>query len=71
MEVLKSVQQVFIEDGLILRAVVQQLRIATRPEVCTQGLYVLCNVAAGNEFHKDEVMRFVQAILPGRVYSFD
>lgn len=57
----ESVQQVFIEDGLILRAVVQQLRNAAGPEVCTQGLYVLCNVAAGNEFHKDEVMRFVQA----------
>ena len=32
---------------------------------------MLCNVAAGNEFHKDEVMCFIQAILPGRVYSFD
>jgi len=55
----ESVQQVFVEDGLILRAVVQQLRVATGPEVCTQGLYVLSNVAAGNEFHKDEVMHFV------------
>ena len=67
----ESVQRVFIEDGLILRVAVEQLHIATRREVCTQGPYVLCNVAIGNEFHKDKVMRFVQAILPGRVYSFD
>lgn len=59
----ESVQQIFVEDGIILRAVVQQLRVATGPEVCTQGLYVLCNVAAGNEFHKDEVMHFVVASL--------
>jgi hypothetical protein len=28
-----------------------------------QGLYVLSNVAAGNEFHKDEIMNFVVAPL--------
>eukprot|EP01018_Ginkgo_biloba_P005357 Gb_11611 [translate_table: standard] len=55
----ESVQQVFVEDGRILSAVVRQLHISTGPEVCTQGLYVLSNVAAGNEYHKDEVMRFV------------
>eukprot|EP01018_Ginkgo_biloba_P032742 Gb_32695 [translate_table: standard] len=61
----ESVQQVFAEDGLILSAVVKQLWIATRPEVCTQGLYVLSNIAAGNEYHKEEVMCYVAPYVQG------
>eukprot|EP00249_Psilotum_nudum_P017937 c26559_g1_i2 orf=648-2606(+) len=63
---IESVHQIFLEDGAILSAVERQLCVATRPEVCTQqGLYVLSNVAAGNEFHKESVMRFAAPELPG------
>lgn len=60
-----SVQQVFAEDSAILTAVERQLCLATRPEVCTQGVYVLSNIAAGNELHKEAVMSFVAPISPG------
>lgn len=60
-----SVQQVFAEDSAILTAVERQLCLATRPEVCTQGVYVLSNIAAGNELHKEAVMSFVAPMSPG------
>ncbi|KAI5064927.1 hypothetical protein GOP47_0019622 [Adiantum capillus-veneris] len=60
-----SVQQVFAEDSAILTAVERQLCIASRPEVCTQGVYVLSNIAAGNESHKEAVMSFVAPVSPG------
>ncbi|XP_024538734.1 armadillo repeat-containing protein 8 isoform X2 [Selaginella moellendorffii] len=60
-----SVQQIFAADAAILHAVERQLCVATRPEICTQALYVLSNVAAGNEYHKDAVMDFVAPALTG------
>ncbi|KAH7405377.1 hypothetical protein KP509_15G068000 [Ceratopteris richardii] len=58
-----SVQQVFAEESAILIAVERQLCIACRPEVCTQqGVYVLSNIAAGNELHKEAVMSFVAPV---------
>lgn len=60
-----SVQQVFAEGGAILTSVERQLLIATRPEICTQGVFVLSNIAAGNEFHKEAVMGFVAPVMPG------
>ncbi|KAH7405374.1 hypothetical protein KP509_15G068000 [Ceratopteris richardii] len=53
-----SVQQVFAEESAILIAVERQLCIACRPE----GVYVLSNIAAGNELHKEAVMSFVAPV---------
>ncbi|XP_057844062.1 uncharacterized protein LOC131053467 [Cryptomeria japonica] len=61
----ESVQLVFAEDGRIFNSVLSLLEIATRPEVCTQGIYVLSNVASGNEYHKEEVMRSVAPNIHG------
>ncbi|CAL5433935.1 unnamed protein product [Camellia sinensis] len=55
---IEPMQYVFVEDGLILHAVGRQLQTALKPEVLIQemGMYVLSNVASGNEFHKEAVM---------------
>lgn len=51
-----SIEFVFAEDGIILDAIVRQLQSAFKAEIGIQGMYVLCNVASGNEFHKEAVM---------------
>ncbi|XP_057509260.1 uncharacterized protein LOC130791934 [Actinidia eriantha] len=51
-----SVDYVMSEDGHILHAIGWQLQTASKPEVLIQGMYVLSNVASGNEFHKEAVM---------------
>ncbi|PWA75371.1 Armadillo [Artemisia annua] len=51
-----SIEYVFSEDGLLMNAVGRQLWSASKPEVLIQGMYVLCNVASGKEFHKEAVM---------------
>ncbi|KAH9302010.1 hypothetical protein KI387_013593 [Taxus chinensis] len=61
----ESVQLVFAENGRIFNSVVSLLEIATRPEICTQGIYVLSNVAAGNEYHKEQVMRSLTQNIDG------
>ncbi|PRQ32947.1 hypothetical protein RchiOBHm_Chr5g0052041 [Rosa chinensis] len=53
---MNSVELVFAEDGIILDAVGRQLQSASRDEIWIQGLYVLSNVASGNEVHKEAVM---------------
>ncbi|KAL9248377.1 hypothetical protein vseg_021705 [Gypsophila vaccaria] len=55
------IEHVFMEEAIILHAVVRQLKSASKPEVCIQGMYVLANVATGNEHHKDAVL---QQLLP-------
>ncbi|KAA8549752.1 hypothetical protein F0562_001230 [Nyssa sinensis] len=52
-----TVEYVLAEDGLILHAVGRQLQSASKAEVLIQGMYVLNNVASGEEFHKEAVMR--------------
>ncbi|KAK1313611.1 hypothetical protein QJS10_CPA06g01807 [Acorus calamus] len=52
------IDHIFAEDDLIITAVARQLWGATVP-VCIQGMYVLSNVAAGNDFHKDAVMHHI------------
>ncbi|KAJ7537945.1 hypothetical protein O6H91_11G029000 [Diphasiastrum complanatum] len=61
----ECVQLIFAQDGAILHAVERQLCGATRPEVCVQGVYVLSNVAAGSEHHKEAIMEFVSPIAIG------
>ncbi|CBI16370.3 hypothetical protein VitviT2T_007897 [Vitis vinifera] len=53
---INSVEYVFVEDSIILQAVGKQLQSTLKAEVGIQGMYVLSNVATGNEFHKEAVM---------------
>ncbi|XP_028795159.1 armadillo repeat-containing protein 8 [Neltuma alba] len=50
------VEYAFAEDGIIFDAVVRRLRESSKAEIRIQGIYVLCNIASGNEFHKEAVM---------------
>ncbi|XP_021728987.1 armadillo repeat-containing protein 8-like [Chenopodium quinoa] len=56
-----SIEYIFTEEAIILHAIVRLLRNTSNPEVCIQGMYVLANVATGNEFHKEAVL---QQLLP-------
>ncbi|KAF8403818.1 hypothetical protein HHK36_011924 [Tetracentron sinense] len=58
---INSIEHVLAEDGIILNAVGRQLWSTSYTEVWVQGVYVLSNVATGNEFHKEAVM---QQLLP-------
>lgn len=51
-----SIEYVFSEGWIILNAVVKQLQNASKAEIGIQGMYVLTNVASGNELHKEAVM---------------
>ncbi|XP_015875901.1 uncharacterized protein LOC107412611 [Ziziphus jujuba] len=53
---MNSVEFIFSEDRIILDAVGRQLRNASKAEIGKQGMYVLNNVARGNELHKEAVM---------------
>ncbi|TVU24080.1 hypothetical protein EJB05_26476 [Eragrostis curvula] len=44
------------EDGMIIDAISRQLNNACAPGVCIQGMFVLANIAAGNELNKEAVM---------------
>ncbi|XVF04721.1 hypothetical protein REPUB_Repub05bG0109600 [Reevesia pubescens] len=56
---INSIELVFAEDGLILGAIGRQLQSAAKVETRIQGMYALCNVASGNEFHKEAVMHLL------------
>ncbi|CAI9106389.1 OLC1v1005532C3 [Oldenlandia corymbosa var. corymbosa] len=51
-----SIEHVFAEDSVILHAVIRQMQNASKVEVLIQGMYILTNVASGNELHKEAVM---------------
>lgn len=46
----------FAEDSAIINSVTRILHGASSPGVCVQGLFLLANIAAGNEFHKEAVL---------------
>ncbi|CAL1391109.1 unnamed protein product [Linum trigynum] len=50
-----SIEQVFADDSIILDAVGSQLQCCPNAEVLLQGIYVLGNIACGNEIHKEAV----------------
>ncbi|XP_074321281.1 uncharacterized protein LOC141657833 [Silene latifolia] len=60
---IECIEHVFMEDGIILHAVVRQLRSSSKSEVYIQGMYILANVATGNEVHKEAVLQ--QLLLDG------
>ncbi|XP_018830933.1 armadillo repeat-containing protein 8 [Juglans regia] len=53
---INSVEYAFAENDIILDAIGRQLQSASKAEIGIQGMYVLGNIASGNEFHKDAVM---------------
>ncbi|KAK9692357.1 hypothetical protein RND81_09G258700 [Saponaria officinalis] len=58
---INCIEHVFMDEAIILHAVGRQVKSASKSEVCIQGMYVLANVATGNEHHKDAVL---QQLLP-------
>ncbi|KAL9319982.1 hypothetical protein ACSQ67_011821 [Phaseolus vulgaris] len=56
---LYSVEHAFAEDGIILDAVGRQLKKSSKIEIGIQGMYILSNIASGNEFHKEAVMHLL------------
>ncbi|GFP98785.1 armadillo repeat-containing protein 8 [Phtheirospermum japonicum] len=53
---LNSIEYVFGENGLLLHAIGRHLRNSSKSEVLVQCMYILSNVASGNEHHKEAVM---------------
>lgn len=56
---LENIEFVITEDSNIIAAAVRRLHSASSPEVCTQGMFLLSNVAAGDESHKEAVMSYL------------
>ncbi|XP_066337658.1 uncharacterized protein [Miscanthus floridulus] len=70
-----SANYVIGEDGMVMDAIARQLNNASAPGVCIQGMYVLANIAAGNELNKEAVMNVllphgVDHIKPSFVVNF-
>ncbi|XP_022754249.1 armadillo repeat-containing protein 8-like [Durio zibethinus] len=67
---INSIEFAFAEDGLILAAIGRQLQSASKAEIGIQGMYALCNVASGNEFHKEAVMHQLFPLMDDKNQSF-
>ncbi|KAL3529880.1 hypothetical protein ACH5RR_009202 [Cinchona calisaya] len=59
------IKHVFAEDFSLLDTVIRQIQSASKAEVLIQGMYVLTNVASGNELHKEAVMNLLFPTPPG------
>eukprot|EP00252_Welwitschia_mirabilis_P026751 TRINITY_DN8893_c0_g1_i1.p1 TRINITY_DN8893_c0_g1~~TRINITY_DN8893_c0_g1_i1.p1 ORF type:complete len:653 (+),score=118.01 TRINITY_DN8893_c0_g1_i1:341-2299(+) len=55
----ESIWQFLGEDELLFKSILRRLHISKAPEVCSQGLYVLTNIAAGNVVHKDKILNSI------------
>ncbi|KAJ6692014.1 ARMADILLO REPEAT-CONTAINING PROTEIN 8 [Salix purpurea] len=66
---IKSIEYVFAEDGTLLDAVGRQLHNVS-DEVGIQGMYLLGNVASGNELHKEAVLQQLLAQADNGAQSF-
>ncbi|XP_027332043.1 armadillo repeat-containing protein 8-like [Abrus precatorius] len=53
------VEYAFAEDGIILDAVGRQLQKSSKIEIGIQGMYILGNIASGNESHKEAIMQLL------------
>lgn len=53
------IRLVFAEDGLIINAVIRQLKTDSATQVYIQGMLLLCNIAAGDESHKEAVLGYL------------
>ncbi|MED6219909.1 hypothetical protein PIB30_040189 [Stylosanthes scabra] len=65
-----SVEYAFAEDGIILDAIGRQLQKSSKVEIGIQGMYVLVNIASGNEFHKESVMQLLFPQAENESHSF-
>ncbi|KAG5238408.1 armadillo repeat-containing protein [Salix suchowensis] len=66
---IKSIEYVFAEDGTLLDAVGRQLHNVS-DEVGIQGMYLLGNVASGDELHKEAVLQQLLAQADNGAQSF-
>ncbi|GJN25716.1 hypothetical protein PR202_gb13580 [Eleusine coracana subsp. coracana] len=68
---LDSTNYVIGEDGMVIDAISRQLNNASAPGVCIQGMFVLANIAAGNELNKEAVINvLVPRLKPSFVVKF-
>ncbi|KAJ7964099.1 Armadillo repeat-containing protein 8 [Quillaja saponaria] len=65
-----SLEYVMADDAIILDAVGRQLQNASKDEIGIQGMYVFSNVASGNEFHKEAVMKQLLLQTDNQTHSF-
>lgn len=65
-----SIEFVFAEEGVLLDAIGRQLQSAFNAEIGIQGMYVLCNVTSGNDFHKEAVMHLLVPQVDNGTQSF-
>ncbi|KAG0464313.1 hypothetical protein HPP92_020382 [Vanilla planifolia] len=57
------IKYAFAEECVILNAVIRQLKSNCATPVCVQGMFLLANIAAGDEFHKEAVL---SAVIPSQ-----
>ncbi|KAG0465786.1 hypothetical protein HPP92_019950 [Vanilla planifolia] len=57
------IKYAFAEECAILNAVIRQLKSNCATPVCVQGMFLLANIAAGDEFHKEAVL---SAVIPSQ-----
>ncbi|KAJ1410860.1 Armadillo-type fold [Sesbania bispinosa] len=64
------IEYAFAEDGIILDAVGRQLRKSSKIEIGIQGMYILSNIASGNESHKEAIMQLFFPQTENESHSF-